>query len=57
MTFTQPIIFAVFFVQTVCDGFLKRLQRADFNPFHQSLANQDPLLAYKLLWNSFFKGF
>ena len=38
-------------LQTACDGFLIRLQDADFNPFHPPLASKDPMLSCKLLWN------
>jgi NADH dehydrogenase [ubiquinone] 1 alpha subcomplex assembly factor 6 len=40
---------------TVCDSFLTKIQRVEFNPFHPTLAHRDPLLAYKLLWKTTFR--
>lgn len=37
-------------MQTVCDNFLRKIQRAQFDPFDPKLTIRDPMLAYKLLW-------
>ena len=45
-------LFACFSLQVVCDGFLTKIQKAHFNPFHSSLASSDPMLTCKLLWKT-----
>ena len=43
--------------QVVCDSFLKKIQKVEFDPLHPQLTHRDPLLAYRLLWKAICKNY